>query len=437
KRNLADPKMSTPAKARMSQDRSRHASVWRLLRGVVIVVVLTAATIGAAVWWEDRPVREIERVLDHREFEQALRLANVYLAQYPEHSDVLDQKARALAGLGRWSEAGVIFDRLGAGSPASQRAWSQVLLHQERWSNALPLLRRLNERSADDPDLLHELSACEAKLGHFNESIAAAEHLIRLPGHENRGRLLLGMLHFKRGNNRLAIQAWRPMLDGNPEAADLQVTPAEFFAALGRAMLDDGNAAEARPYLERSVRLDPTPDARNALAEACEQLGDTAEAIVLWREVIAGSPQDRVAREGLAQAALEKRDAVEARLWLEPLLARNELKSSTAYLMQRAALLTGENDEATRWDERARALRKREKKMNALDQALRESPQSFWSRAVRAHRFASEGNAREALLLAQELLRQQPDQPFVRQLCDALQNHAPLPSLDLIPYEQF
>jgi tetratricopeptide (TPR) repeat protein len=244
-------------------------------------------------------------------------------------------------------------------------------------------------------------------------------------------------LHFKRGNNREAIEAWRPILERNPEAVGLQLTAAEFFAALGRALLDDGQPAAAKPFLERALQLTPTAGTRNTLAEACEQLGDSRQAMELWQQVVASAPADQSALEGLARWALERRDADDARRWLGPLLDREDLKSSTAYLMQRAALLEGDRDSAAQWDARVQILRQREKKLSALDQALREAPQSFWARAVRAHRFASEGNARQALLLAEELLEQAPDEPFVQQLVGALRNHESLPSFDMIPYNQF
>src|SRR5262245_51050757 len=429
--------MTAPLESRSSSARARAAPGWRLLRGLSFILALTAVVIGLFLWWQDRPLREIESALDRQDYEQALSLANSYLAEFPDHSRAQNQKGRALTGLGHWSEAIRIFEQVGTDSPASERAWSEALLHQERWSEALPLLRRLGKLTPDDPNLLHERAACEAKLGHFDESIAIAERLTHVRGHEDRGRLLLGTLHFQNGNNRGAIAAWKPILQSNPGATDLQLTSEEFFAALGRALLDDGQPAAARPCLERAVGLQAVPDSLNALAEACEQLGDLGRADELWQQVVDSAPANRAAREGLARRALERRDADDARRWLEPLLDRDDLKSSTAYLMQRAAVISKDKTSAAHWDGRVQTLRRREKKISALEQAMREAPQSFWARAVRAHRFATEGNTLQALLLAQELLEQTPEEPFVLQLVDAIRNHSPLPFLDLIPYDQF
>ena len=418
--------------------RRRRPPPWkRLLAGLISIVVVTFAAIGLAVWWEDRPLAAIERALDLKDYDQALLLTDKYLKDSPYHLRALDQKARALAGLQRWSEAERLFDRIGGESFASRRAWSQALLHERRWNEALPLLTRLNEQAPHDPDILHELCACEAKLGYFDESIEAAKRLTRISGHGRRGRFLLGMLHYKRGNNRLAIEAWKPLFEEGPDLSDLQASPAEFLLAFGRALLDDGRPAEALQPLKRAVHLDPAAEALDALAEAHDDLGDRAQAAALWEQAVARSPEDRAAREGLARAALEKKAPAEALRWLGPLLTKDDLHSSTAFLAQRCASFAGDKEAAATWTARANSLRDREKKIDAVEQALRDTPRSFWARCVRAHKFASEGNFSQALELSEELRRQKPDEPFVRDLAEAIRNHKPLPPLESIPLKQF
>lgn len=414
----------------------RHAPWKRLLIGFSSIVLLTVGALWLALWWEDRPLRAIDKSLERHDFAQALDQANDYLKEFSSNSRVLDQKARALAGLERWTEAIRLFELVGAESFASQRAWATALLNQERWDEALPLLTRLTELAPNDGDVLHELSACEAKLGYPDESIRTAERLLRLPGHERRGRLLLGTLQFKRGNNRLAIQAWRPLVEQGSDLHDLQIPPGEFLLSYGRALLQDGRPGQARDQFELAVRLDPTADALQALAEACEGLGDRDRAVALWQQAVAGNPSNRPAREGLAHAALERRSAEEAEHWLAPLLSRDDLHSSTAFLAQRAATIAGDQDAAARWARRGTALRERENKIVALEQVLRESPRSFLARCVRTHHFATEGNYSQAQVLADELLAQQPNEPYVRQLASAIRNHQPLPPLDAIPLKQ-
>src|SRR4029077_2089285 len=161
------------------------------------------------------------------------------------------------------------------------------------WTEALPVLTRLNELSPDDGDILHELCACEAELGDFDESVRCAERLLQFPGYDRRGRLLLGILHYKRGNNRLAIQTWQPIIEHTSDLSDLQVPVAEFLLAYGRALLKVGRPSEALVLLERSVRIDPTADSLDSLAEASDGLGDRPRAVALWEQAVSRSPDDR------------------------------------------------------------------------------------------------------------------------------------------------
>jgi tetratricopeptide (TPR) repeat protein len=186
-----------------------------------------------------------------------------------------------------------------------------------------------------------------------------------------------------------------------------------------------------------SVGLDPASEALDALAEACDGLGDRARAVSAWEQAVSRSPDDRAAREGLARGALENKSSQQAQHWLEPLLSRDDLQSSTAFLAQRAATIAGDKETAAGWAARANSLREREKKLGALEQTLRESPRSFWSRCVRAHHFATDGNLPQALILTEELLKQRPDEAFVRELTDAIRNHKQLPALETIPLKQF
>jgi tetratricopeptide (TPR) repeat protein len=374
---------------------------------LVAIVVSTGGAIGVSLWWEDRPLLPaIQQSLEREEFAQALDLANKHLKQFPNDSLALEQKARALSGLRRWTEA-------------------------------LPVLTRLNELSPDDGDILYELCACESELGYFDESVRCAERLSHFPSHNRRGRALLGILHYKRGNNRLAIQAWQPILDQQSDLSDLQVPATELLLAYGRALLKVGRPAEALESLERAVRIDPTAEALDSLAEVRDGLGDRPRAVTLWKQAVSRNPDDRAAREGLAQAALENNSPSEAERWLRPLLAGDDLPSSTAFLAQRAATIAGNKEAAAKWGARVNSLREREKKIGALEQGLRDAPQSFWSRCVRAHRFASDGNFAQARVLAEDLLNQKPDDPFVRELIEAIRKQKPPPPLDSMPIKLF
>jgi tetratricopeptide (TPR) repeat protein len=398
--------MTHSASKRAASGSERPGLLVRLLIALSAIVVLTSGIIGLVLWWDEQTVNVIQQSLDRGESLHALNLANKLLQASPDNVQALDQKARALVEL-------------------------------RRWSDALPVLMRLNELSPDDGDVLYELCACQTEIGDLDESLRYAERLSQIPGYDRRGRALLGIVHYRRGNNWLAIQAWRPILEQQSDLSDLQVPAAEFLLACGRALLKIGRPAEALGPLERCVTIDPTADALGSLAEAYDGLGDRPRALALWEQAVARNPDDRPAREHLAETALENNSPAEAERWLRPLLLRDELTSSTAFLAQRAATLVGKKEDADKWAVRADSLRERERKVLALEQRARESPHSFLSRCVRAHRLASDGNLWQGLVLAEDLLKLEPDNPFIRALADAIRRQEPLPPLDSIPVELF
>ena len=248
---------------------------------------------------------------------------------------------------------------------------------------------------------------------------------------------MLGMIQNNLGNYAEAIAAWDQVLERDPEARGLQVSPAEFLVARGKALLNLGKVHAAIGEFDRAVRLAPDADTKVWLGEACEQAGDVARAVALWKEALADAPRDVKAREGLARAALEKNAPAEALQWLEPAAGRRDLTSAAAYLFQRAHTLLGDREAAAHWEAETAKLRQREQRAGLIDRGLRDAPHSFWSRAVRAYRFAAKGNRAQAQVLVGPLLHEAPNEPFLRQLADFLDGDGELPSLDLLPMRKF
>jgi hypothetical protein len=121
-----------------------------------------------------------------------------------------------------------------------------------------------------------------------------------------------------------------------------------------------------------------------------------------------------------------------------------KLTSAIAHTLKRANSLLGDKGAADQWDAEETRLRQAEERKRALDDVVKQAPQSFWALALRAHKFASEGNRQQAATLLRTvdgLRTQKPDgykdpQGFLNQLIDAVQTGSPLPSLDLVPLER-
>jgi tetratricopeptide (TPR) repeat protein len=200
-------------------------------------------------------------------------------------------------------------------------------------------------------------------------------------------------------------------------------------------LLKAGQPQKAAEILRRSIARQPTADAQALLGDALAQTGKTSEATNAWRTAIALDTSHRTAREAMAGAALAEGAAQAALDWLAPLETSPDLRASTAYLFQRAYTRLNNSDEAGRWQERAEALRTKESRNAAITNIVLTSPNSFWSRVIRAHEFASTGNRAQAQALVEQLVREAPDEPFVVDLAAAVREGKPLPSLERLPVD--
>jgi tetratricopeptide (TPR) repeat protein len=258
-----------------------------------------------------------------------------------------------------------------------------------------------------------------------------------LKGHEAAAWVQIGKLHQILGNKKSAIDAWAKVLEYSPHAQGLQIAANEFLAGYGSILLEEGHVQKAIPVLQESLDLGETAEARLKLADAWQQSGDIDQAVVGWKRVIELSPQSRHARESLAEISLRQGRFDEARAWLDPLLSTSDLMASTAYLMQRICLAKGDRAAGDEWQKRVANLRRMEHVQSVADRIVTSSPDSVWSRAIRAHRFAQAGNWQEASLMMASINDSESEEPFIQQLTTAIRQRGVLPSLELLPLQHF
>ena len=416
--------------------KQRRPSRWRW----PVLVLIGCAAIGGglwvAVWWEERPLAEVERLLAQKDSWEAVSQADRFLKLHPGNNRATALKARALVQMGRAAEAVRLFDQVGAASKAEMKAFAEACLILERWVQALPILEYLLEQEPRDKDLLHEVSACRAKLGEFDGAVAAAARLAEIPGNEARGYLLVGMLERDRGNSRKACDAWARVLEINPAATDLQITPDEFNLGYGTALLKLGEPEAASERLQSSIATKPTGRAMSLLGKAYNQLGRSEEAEQEWLRAVERDPSNEAARQGLSELAMKKSKFQEALDWLKPLETSPMLSSASAFLMQRASTLLGDTAAASAWQVRVDEIRKLEELHSTVDQVLVDSPDSMWGRVLRGYRLAEQGNWDQAGILVTPYLAE-PPHPFITELGAAIQNRSALPHLNRLPIESF
>jgi tetratricopeptide (TPR) repeat protein len=399
-------------------------------------VLLLAGSLWGIPWWNERPLRQAESLLNNNDPEAAFKVVEAFLKTDSANSRAVALKARALVGLGQAAEALRLIERVGAASVEEMRAYADASLILQKWSQALPVLEYLNQQTPGDSDLLHELSACRAKLGLYEKAVAAAEEFAALDGNAARGYMLIGMLERDRGNNQKCCDAWKRVLAERPDADGLQVPPEEFFLEYGKAMMLSGLTAEAAPMLLKSLAIKPQADAYSFLGKSLSQQGKRTEAEQAWTKALELSASIRLAREGLAELAMQKREFAQAAAWLKPLEDQADLKSTTGFLLHRIATLLNDTEKAQYWKERTEQLRRQEEVRVNMEQVIVNSPDSLWARVFQAYHLAEQNNPDQAKTVLFPFVKEDAH-PFILSLWMSLQNGAALPSLDQVPLESF
>ncbi len=192
---------------------------------VLVAILAQEGTLPALVEdWKVVPNESIERALMNAAnhsgmFGDAEVYSSRLLERYPEDSEVLRGKARALFGMGRRSEA-------------------VATLHHAR--DILP----------DDARVHEDLGLLLAQLERFDEAVASLREAIRLDPERGETRYNLGAILGRMGRHDEAITCYREALDSLSRDASLHNN-------LGRSLLETGSLDEAREHLERAIEINP------------------------------------------------------------------------------------------------------------------------------------------------------------------------------------
>lgn len=404
----------------------------RLVLGLASVVIALAAAV-AWQWWQERPLRAAEQELARGNAPRALALAEYYLDLHPTSGRAESARARALVGLGKGKEAGAIYERVGAATADDLVAWARSYMLREEWSRAAAILEQVLRIRPDDADALYEIATCRTRLGLLAEAAEAAERYAALPGCRARGDVLLGAIRADANDPDAAALAYERALVVAPDAAGLQVPPEEFFEQYATVLMNIGRDDEAKRLLERGLAVRPTATSHHLLGKVLARNGDEEEARRHWITSIELDPSAVSPREELVSAALARGDLEGAKEWIVPLQRLTDKRFQSAYLFQRLAAFEKDDAAFAVWKERADALRVNEDRIKSLEQMMAAGPRTYWGTAVRAHKFATLGNWRQARDLFEGLAPRGDEDPFITELREAIRTEGKLPALERVP----
>lgn len=419
----------------MSRSRKR-SSRYRNLRVLILFLIGVGCVIGGVLWQQEAPLRRVQQLLAEGRPEDAIQEIRAWEREHRPTGRSQALLARGLVDTGHFQSAIRIFETVAAAEPEELHAWAKAYLSVHQWSNALPLLKQLRNLDRDTPDVLHELAACQAKLGKLTEALETATEFRKYDEFAHRALLLIGSINLQLDNKTAAIEAWQQIADYDPEFDDLQLPAAEFLTQFASLHIELGQVDEASQLLSKALSIQETAEGLYQAGLAADLSGDQQTAKLRWQRAVEMDPMHRNARESLARFAISTGATDEAAAILKPILKDGTNRSSTTYLMQRIAQIQGDREQGEVWKLKTEQLRNREAIDSAVNQILTENPNSYWSQVVRSYQFAERGNYQQAQQLLDRIETNQ-ETSFVTDLRNAVRTRRSLPDKDRIPIQQF
>ena len=224
-----------------------------------------------------------------------------YLSVQPEGADYLEARLRAaelLRDEGKTDEAGKLIDQeLKPASDADARASLLIArsLIDEKMGDAARASRRLEDGLGKDPGntrLLMARAAVEDRRGDWKAALALAEKVLVK---EPRSVEALNFIGFVAAEHAFDLPRATHRLQA---AIALNPGTGGILDSLGWAYFRAGDLPRAAVFLEQANRLEPgDPEILEHLGDLSAGLHHPAQALEIYRQALARSPSERVARE--------------------------------------------------------------------------------------------------------------------------------------------
>jgi tetratricopeptide (TPR) repeat protein len=332
--------------------------VWRRRRRRFAALVLAFA--AAALVWSEPGLRGRHHLRAAREESrryhtpQAIRHLRVCRDLWPHDPEVMLLAARAARRAGVYADSErllALYARERGDDAAS--AFERLLLDAEcRQDRVVEQCWKYVEEGRPDADLLLE-ALTRGYLRQFRLGMAR-RCLDRWKGlqPDNPQMLYLeGLFHLDYAHAVApAVESYARAVELDPEHEDARL-------GLAVALLTGKEFARAAEHLERVRQAQPdNARVRVGLAECRDALGDTAEAVRLVDEVLAGQPHLPAALSLRGQLAYQRGQWAEAEAWLREAVRRNPTDNRARYTLVLCLDQTGKAEEAREQRQQLRQL---------------------------------------------------------------------------------
>jgi tetratricopeptide (TPR) repeat protein len=244
--------------------------------------------------------------------EEALPLLESCFHAAPYRTDVAQVLATCQMQLGLLDQADATIDRARETFGRTEQAdlvKASIAIQKNDFHGALEALRRVQEKTPDEPRLQLMLGQSYAALRRWPDAEEAVTRLLAADPHAPQGHLLLTRIRLHTGRAAEAV-------DSALDAIGLQYGNPRGHFLLGMALAQERRFEEAILPLTNCIRLAPEfLQARRLLSRVYRRLGRPAEAAVEEArgfEIVRAARQRTQAREAVVRTAAEARAATRA-----------------------------------------------------------------------------------------------------------------------------
>ncbi len=247
---------------------------------------------------------------------------------------------------GKWASAERGFRAVLAADPGNTQALDgmiQLLARRGRLPEARPLIDEALQKQPGNTALILAGARLAMRLGDTAQAEGYLKKLLEQEPHNGEAHILLARIAAQRGDRKAVRRQLLSALKAVPPVA-------KAFSMYGSLLAEETHYEEARPYLERSLELDPeNPVARNNLAFVLAELGtDLDRAMTLAQKAMAASPDNPDFSDTLALVYIRRRLNDNAITLLRELTAKYPDRAAYRYHLALAYHQNGDLEQARR-----------------------------------------------------------------------------------------
>ncbi|MEJ7636673.1 MAG: DUF1559 domain-containing protein [Singulisphaera sp.] len=245
---------------------------------------ISAILLVPLLWAELDPaaLREAEAAYRRNDTATALRKALHHLGRRPSSRGAALIVARCYSRLNRADRAESYYGPTASLDQGDLHVRAFGFVRGDHRERAIRAYREILEREPDDVLALRRQAAVLMSMSRWDEALAVADRLIRIPDGAVIGHSLAGVVHQDNQRPERALAEFERVLRLDPGLRQMPLPRKMFLIYLAQDLLSVGRSADARPHLSRALEEGRDAYAMDLLGQAHRMQGDFDDAERCW-----------------------------------------------------------------------------------------------------------------------------------------------------------